>query len=411
MVIKEYYLKYKIFYVPDADEKDYGQGLGIEHSVYTKEDLTYAETWTLACNVLNSIEYGFDSYDIYTVPIEKSEINIFENYFYPMILKDLDEKELLDSDNFLEDGMLVETIFIKENIRKIKEIDGTIFEGTIETDIGVYKAKFEFRMKNEYFNILEKLYILTEKNKIPWKPINNPYITKFISVYLVDIQKEYWSSERVLDITFELGNLDINYERNYILCWNIKEKNFETEELVKPTQEQLTYEYNVKTDISRKYLVNLDEGEIFSSYIVNNEELKFIVEEKIGDKVVLWEILEKVNVELEKYLEYRIFGNETNTEKKSVLYDISEISDILENLKDIENIKLMGVFSEPENKEIQEKINSNNFLKEEFEIKNKREKIYLELEYHVSYIADEIISYILSVLEMQSKEFEFLAMK
>ena len=367
--------------------------------------------FNVANNVLNSIEYSFDSYDIYTVPIEKSEINIFENYFYPMILKDLGEKELLDSNNFLENGMLVETIFIKENITKIKEIDGTVFEGTIETDKGIYEAKFEFRVKNEYFNVLEKLYILTEKNKIPWKPINNPYITKFVSVYLVDIQKEYWSSEKVSDITFELGDLDINYERNYILCWNIKEKIFETEELVKPTQEQLTYEYNVKTDISRKYLVNLDEGEIFSSYIVNNEELKFIVEEKIGDKVILWEILEKVNRELEKYLEYRIFGNETNAEKKSVLYDINEISEILENLKDIENIELMGVFSELGNKETREKIKLNNFLKEEFEIKNKREKIYLELKYDVSYITDEIMSYILSVLEMQSKEFEFLAIK
>lgn len=367
--------------------------------------------FNVANNVLNSIEYGFDSYDIYTVPIEKSEINIFENYFYPMILKDLDEKELLDSNNFLEDGMLVETIFIKENITKIKEIDGIVFDGTIETDTGIYKAKFEFRVKNEYFNVLEKLYILTEKNKIPWKPINNPYITKFVSVYLVDIQKEYWSSEMVSDITFELGDLDINYERNYVLCWNIKERNFETEELVKPTQEQLTYEYNVKTDISRKYLVNLDEGEIFSSYIVNNEELKFIVEEKIGDKVVLWEILEKVNIELEKYLEYRIFGNETNAEKKSVLYDIHEISEILGNLKDIENIELMGVFSELGNKETWEKMKLNNFLKEEFEIKNKREKIYLELKYNVSYITNEIMSYILSVLEMQSKEFEFLAIK
>ena len=49
MIIKEFDLKYKIFYIPDADMKDYKKGT-TSNEDYTSKDITYAESWTLACD-------------------------------------------------------------------------------------------------------------------------------------------------------------------------------------------------------------------------------------------------------------------------------------------------------------------------------------------------------------------------
>ena len=80
-------------------------------------------------------------------------------------------------------------------------------------------------------------------------------------------------------------------------------------------------------------------------------------------------------------------------------------------LKGIKDIKLKKVYFDHGKKEILEKIKFNKFLREEFEIKGKRNKIYIELEYKESYLSNEIVSYILSELELKYKEFAFFALK
>ena len=50
-------------------------------------------------NLLNSVEYSFDTYEIYTVPIRKEDIHIFEMNFKPM----LDQKCEINRYNFLEE--------------------------------------------------------------------------------------------------------------------------------------------------------------------------------------------------------------------------------------------------------------------------------------------------------------------
>ena len=49
MIIKEFDLKYKIFYIPDADMKDYKKGT-TSNEDYTSKDLTFDESFTLVCN-------------------------------------------------------------------------------------------------------------------------------------------------------------------------------------------------------------------------------------------------------------------------------------------------------------------------------------------------------------------------
>ena len=128
--------------------------------------------------------------------------------------------------------------------------------------------------------------------------------------------------------------------------------------------------------------------------------------------MILWEIKSKLDTELLKYLEYYIYDNEIYEEnKKYNLYNIEEIEEFILKLKGIKDIKLKKVYFDHGKKEILEKIKFNKFLREEFEIKGKRNKIYIELEYKESYLSNEIVSYILSELELKYKEFAFFALK
>ena len=49
MIIKEFDLKYKIFYIPDVDMKDYKKGT-TSNEDYASKDLTFDESFTLVCN-------------------------------------------------------------------------------------------------------------------------------------------------------------------------------------------------------------------------------------------------------------------------------------------------------------------------------------------------------------------------
>ena len=359
-------------------------------------------------DILYSVEYSFNLYNIYVVPVSKCNMVIFSGYLYPVY--DIKEQELLDKTAFLDKNELfVEDIFINEDISKVLALDGQKFSGIIAADSGLYEAEFQLRINNEYFQKIENLYMLTERNKIPWRTLNIPYITKFMSVYLIKAEDGFFESEEILAVDY---NLALNYKKDYILCWNVKKSEFIPDETVKPTEERLIYEYSVNTDIYRKYLADLQEGDVFSSHIINNEQLKFITDKKINGSLILWEIMDKLDPELLKYLEYTMYGNEINMEyKRHNLYDIEEIEELILSFEDIDGIKLKKIYLDLEEDKILKKVDLNKFLWEEFKIKDKRTRIYLDFEYKESFLSGELISYILSDLELKYKEFEFLALK
>ena len=51
------------------------------------------------------------------------------------------------------------------------------------------------------------------------------------------------------------------------------------------------------------------------------------------------------------------------------------------------------------------------FLKEEFELKDKRDKVYLKFDFKQDYLKKEIISYITAALNYRNKDFEFLVLE
>ena len=355
-------------------------------------------------NLLNSVEYSFDTYEIYTVPIRKEDIHIFELNFKPM----LDQKSEIDRYNFLEEKRIfIEDIFVKESLDKIVNLDGEIIDGVIETELGKFPAKFELSINRKYIDKIEKLYRITEKNKVLWQTVNIPYITKFISAYLIEVDENFFYSEKIESVKYDLN---LGYERNYVLCWNILIAEFEPDELVKPTEEQITYEYTIETNVNRKYLADLEDGEVLAVFIEENRGLKFVVEKKIENKMVVWEILDEINFELEKYLEYKIYSNKKSEyKKKKIFYTVNDIQEKIKSLIDIENISLNDVYYDSDKSTLL-LFDLNEFIKEEFEIKNKRDKLYLDLNYENDYLCNEIISYVISELLLQSKEFEFLVL-
>ena len=92
--------------------------------------------------IFNSVEYSYDTYDIYTTVINKEELKIFENNFSPVIPEELNKTDLLDEMNFSQEEIFTENIFLEESLEKIKSLENTRIEGIIRTDSGEYNAVF-----------------------------------------------------------------------------------------------------------------------------------------------------------------------------------------------------------------------------------------------------------------------------
>ncbi len=344
-------------------------------------------------DILNSIEYNFKEYNIYTVPIKREDLKIYEDYLYPVSTNYLKKADLLNKNIFMEeDGLYLEEFFVKEDFDKITTLNNQTVHGIIATDNGLFRAKFQFRINKEYFEKTEELYKITEKNKISWRTLNIPYITKFISVYLVEVEDEdYWDSKEIFSIDYDKN---FSYEQNCVLCWNIRQIEYEAGEMVKPTEERLIYEYFINADINRRYLmVSPEGGEVLASYIMNYEQIKFITDKKVNNKIIFWEILGRLDTELEKYLNHKIYSNENiKREKRKLLTDTEQIKKMVYSLHDTDDIELAGIYMESENRNILSGIRFNSFLEEEFQIKGKRESIYLDFKHGDSYLTRDIIT-------------------
>ena len=360
--------------------------------------------------IFNSMEYSYDGYDIYGTVINKEELKIFENNFHPIIPEDLNITDLLEEMNFSNGEIFVENIFLKEPLEIIENLENKHINGTIRTNTGEHKATFRLESNKRYLKKIETLLKITEKNKINYKIANIPYISKFMSVYLTDYDKNILKAEKIEEITYDA---DVPVIREHILCWNIKEKEFESVEYVKPTEEILTYEYKLKIPLDKKYLLNLENGELMLSYIENAETLVFVTVEKIGSNLKVWEILDKIDSETEKYLTYKVYSNEEYLGKRgNILYHKASIVEFIDNLSGKDDVALSEIkFEMNENDKEMKLMNFMPFLKEEFELKDKREKIYLKFDFKQGYLKKEIISYIAAALNYRNKDFEFLVLE
>ena len=366
--------------------------------------------YELRNKIFNSVEYSYDEYDIYGTVISRDELKIFENNFYPVIPEDLNEVDLLEEINFSDDEIFVENIFVKESLEVIKELDDSLVNGVIRTDTGEYKAAFRLVSDKRYFDKAEKLFRITEKNKINYKILNIPYISKFMSVYLTDYDKDILKSAKIEEIIYDVN---VPVIREHILCWNIKEKEFQSEEYIKPAEEILTYEYKVKIPLDKKYLLNIEKGELMLSYLEDHETLVFVTGEKTEDKLKIWEILDKIDRETEKYLSYKVYSNEMNGEDNgNILYHKESVARFIEGLGGKDGVVLSDIkFEAGENEKEIELLDFMSFLKEEFQMKDKRSRVYLKFEFEDDYLKTEIISYIVAALNYQNKDFEFLVLE
>ena len=360
--------------------------------------------------IFNSVEYSYDEYNIYGTVISRDELKIFENNFYPVIPEDLKMVDLLEEINFSDREIFVENLFLKESPEVIKELENRPVSGVIRTDTGEYKATFRLVSDKRYLDKIETLFRITEKNKINYKVINIPYISKFMSVYLTDYDKNILKSAKIKEIIY---NFDVPVLREHILCWNIKEKEFESEEYIKPAEEILTYEYKVKIPLDRKYLLNIEKGELMLSYLEDHETLVFVTGEKTGDMLKIWEILDKADSETGKYLSYKVYSNEMYVkEDGNILYHKESIAEFIDNLSVKDDIVLSDIkFELSENEREMELLDFMPFLKEEFEMKDRRSKVYLKFDFRDDYLKTEVISYIITALNYQNKDFEFLALE
>ena len=136
--------------------------------------------------IFSEIEDKEKRYDVYVTVNNIDNIDPVDDFLYPIISTDLEEKKN-DAGKIYEkliknEEVCLYTVFMNCDYLKIKEImrSKKKYTGEIITDNQKYKIKVKLEQNKSYINEIENLYEIFQKNSFCWKTINNPYANKFL---------------------------------------------------------------------------------------------------------------------------------------------------------------------------------------------------------------------------------------
>lgn len=173
--------------------------------------------------------YGKENdFCIVTGICERSRLSLYEEYMFPMLLKDTKETsfcmEKIQEDIQRKEKSYCYTVFVQMDERQIKKLlmGKRTFRGVVYTADGEFPAEFVIIRNQEYreqINILKDIFL---KNQIPWKPLFAPYLNRFFDVYVVSMDYPVGEIVQRVIIDFEEFTPFIKYQ--YVPIWNIEDK-------------------------------------------------------------------------------------------------------------------------------------------------------------------------------------------
>ena len=120
--------------------------------------------------IFSEIEDLEKRYDIYVTVNNRENIDPVDEFLYPVIPSDVEEKEI-DAEEIAQkllkkEEVLLYTVFMNCDYLKIKEIisNKKKFTGEIITDRRKYDIKIKLEQNRNYINEMEKLYEVFQKN-------------------------------------------------------------------------------------------------------------------------------------------------------------------------------------------------------------------------------------------------------
>lgn len=273
--------------------------------------------------VFSEIEDKEKRYDVYVTVNNIDNIDPVDDFLYPIISTDLEEKKN-DAGKIYEkliknEEVCLYTVFMNCDYLKIKEImrSKKKYTGEIITDNQKYKIKVKLEQNKSYINEIENLYEIFQKNSFCWKTINNPYANKFFDVIITDCEALENEENEIKEINIDFEEIEEYKMTDVIPLWNVKRMSVKSDGFPMPALDRVNFEHLIslkKLGLDNGYLVDENEGLV--KYVMRTFDSLTIVSPE--EKASSWNIL-KISgqgKEQERKLQFELVSN---SRKKSFI--------------------------------------------------------------------------------------------
>lgn len=357
--------------------------------------------------------------------VDKNESYKYSEAYVPVILN--------ENNNNNSNKIYLENIFLNVEYSKLREIEEYTFQGWINIDGDTYPISVNLEMDKEYEKKLYEFYKSFNLNGIEWRTINLSLIKRMYKIVLYEYDFEMTKEilkgieEKKYNIQYDFNEYEHSFLRNKMLLWNVEEKKLLSSMFVRPTENNVFFEYSLNMSEDKKVLIkNNERNSILFSYVDEKKKIKIISNNSkeeiweiylIKDRILCERVLEMCNflmndsnfrfnnyrdesfIEklMEKYSIEKIFRNKGSLEREFLSY---------QNIKDEMNLWDINI-----GKKIDENIelyNPNYFINSGFDrlkdMKRERLNIYVKKLKDEKYFQDNF-SFIIG--EIQRKYFEY----
>ena len=387
------------------------------------EDYTDKKINSIEDRVFSEIKYKKEKYNIFSGLIKKDNIDLTNDFLYPILPLDLEEDVIETQDilKALEKGepLKLFKVFMKCDYKVFNEFlnKDLKFKGVIETDKRIHEADFVVRKNNEYKSAIENLYESFINNNIAWSTINNPYIHKFADVYIVSSKDTIEADENIVKVDVDFGEYSKYVNYDMIPMWNIKKLVLKGSGFPVPCEDKVNYEHTISVAKEGKdngYLVNLNKQDV--NYVMFKDE-SIIVSSK-DDTPQKWEILKIISFgeDKEKDYEFKLMSNEININFSNKLLfknplnirTKSELSRVINSYKAANYLSFKEISLKDNDNFNEETYEVNDFIIDEIrEEKIKRKMIlYFQPKDKENYLNLDILSFLVSEVQLIYPEYK-----
>ncbi|WP_297428355.1 normocyte-binding protein [Clostridium sp.] len=392
-------------------------GVFEELEEYSKDRLNDIEK-----RVFNEVPYIKEKYNIYSTIIRKDKLDITDDFLYPILKEDAEEKiyntlEILEAIKNRKDKKMFK-VFLKCDYLKFREFINKDFniKGRITTDKRIYEADFKIVENRQYIDKVSKLYRSFIKNNIPWTTVNDPYIYKIADVVLIGIEGNLDRNENISTIEVDFGEYAQYVEYNMVPLWNIKELSLKCGGFPVPCIDKVSYEHDitiVKEGTKNGYLVDEENSEF--NYITFTKK-SVIICTSISESID-WKFLCIIDPHKNKKYEYELMTNEikvnfTNKlafEKPYTIKTKTELARVINSYKVSKHlifneVKLTADYPE----EFKQTYEVNNFIIDEIREENVKKSLVLYFEpiNKEYYLNKDILSFLVSEVQLLYPEYK-----
>jgi len=397
--------------------KDIMSGLFSNLVDYQEEAYKNLET-----RIFNEVEDSEKKYDIYTVACKKSDIDPVDEFLFPffpedVIEKKIDMKEIVKSIHKKE-KMVLFTIFLKCDYNTVCTVNpNKSYKGLIITDNGRYPIRVCLERNKKYISRIKDLYDVFQKNEIPWRTVNSPYIYKFFDVLLVECESSIDENEEIKEIVFDLEDLEKHKMIDVVPLWNVKGLRLKSDGFPMPAIDRVNFEHFISTKkmgSANGYLV--DEREHAIRYIRREEEGLTIVspEEKAGTWDILLvsqqkdEDIGNYEMEVSNNTRKESFINKYANRQALIIRTKGEIARIVNSFEASKAFELCDVEIKPAGNSHGITYDMNFFISDDIRVGNDKKVMVLRFRANtkVGFITQDVLSFLVSEIQMYFPEYE-----